>query len=255
MSILAIGGALRRIRSNLGLTQAEVAKLTNASAATISRWETGAAVPREEALAQYLAALEATPSDFSSAYIHAICAERADLGKPQLLRLEYFFLGRIEELRFLMQENRSRFPSALFDLLNEQLKHKEATVALLREWLDRMGMVIRGVSSFPESEHSTMEQQPTEDRDMTKGQIEKLVSAQVTELAKVLTDKITKQDFTQEQVQRKLGWGRTYISQLRTGQKSLRVNQILKILLVIGIEPREFCAEIFPEPQVKRGLQ
>ncbi len=86
---------------------------------------------------------------------------------------------------------------------------------------------------------------------MNEGQI----STQVTELARGLTDKITKQGFTQEQVQRKLGWGRSYISQLRNGQKSLRVDQVLKILLVIGIEPREFCAEIFPEPQVKRELQ
>ena len=39
--------------------------------------------------------------------------------------------------------------------------------------------------------------------------------------------------------------GRSYISQLLTKQKSLRVEQVLLILNVIGVEPRRFFAELY----------
>ena len=49
-------------------------------------------------------------------------------------------------------------------------------------------------------------------------------------------------------MQQALGWGRSYISQLLTRQKSLRVEQVLLILNVIGIEPVEFYAELYTPP-------
>ena len=66
----------------------------------------------------------------------------------------------------------------------------------------------------------------------------------------LLRNKIREQGFTQLQVQAQLSWGRSYISQLLTKQKSLRVEQVLRILQVIGVEPADFYRELyrFPEP-------
>ncbi len=61
----------------------------------------------------------------------------------------------------------------------------------------------------------------------------------------LLRNKIRERGFTQLEVQDALGWGRSYISQLLTKQKSLRVEQVLLILSVIGIEPPELYAEIY----------
>lgn len=69
------------------------------------------------------------------------------------------------------------------------------------------------------------------------------------ELDRVLTllrNKIRERGFTQLEVQEALSWGRSYISQLLTKQKSLRVEQVLLILEVIGVDPGEFFAELYP---------
>ena len=71
------------------------------------------------------------------------------------------------------------------------------------------------------------------------------------ELDRVLTllrNKIRERGFTQLEVQEALGWGRSYISQLLTKQKSLRIEQVLLILNVIGIDPREFFGELYNFP-------
>ena len=63
------------------------------------------------------------------------------------------------------------------------------------------------------------------------------------ELDRVLTllrNKIRERGFTQLEVQEALGWGRSYISQLLTKQKSLRIEQVLLILNVVGVDPGEF---------------
>ncbi len=60
----------------------------------------------------------------------------------------------------------------------------------------------------------------------------------------LLRNKIRERGFTQLEVQEALSWGRSYISQLLTKQKSLRVEQVLLILNVIGVEPAEFFAEL-----------
>lgn len=68
-----------------------------------------------------------------------------------------------------------------------------------------------------------------------------------------LRNKIRERGFTQLKVQADLKWGRSYISQLLTKQKSLRVEQVLQILDVIGIEPAEFFAELFKWPGEEGG--
>ena len=71
------------------------------------------------------------------------------------------------------------------------------------------------------------------------------------ELDRVLTllrNKIRERGFTQLEVQESLAWGRSYISQLLTKQKSLRVEQVLLILEVIGVEPGEFFGELYQYP-------
>ncbi|MEM1204736.1 MAG: helix-turn-helix transcriptional regulator [Acidobacteriota bacterium] len=64
----------------------------------------------------------------------------------------------------------------------------------------------------------------------------------------LLRNKIREQGFTQLEVQDALSWGRSYISQLLTKQKSLRVEQVLKILNVIAINPADFFAELYRFP-------
>ncbi len=60
-----------------------------------------------------------------------------------------------------------------------------------------------------------------------------------------LRNRMRERGYTQREVQEVLGWGRSYISQLVTRQKSLRVDHVLVILNVIGVRPEEFWAELF----------
>lgn len=69
----------------------------------------------------------------------------------------------------------------------------------------------------------------------------------------LLRNKIREQGFTQLQVQEKLDWGRSYISQLLTKQKSLRVEQVLRILDVIGVEAADFYHELYRFPRGDAG--
>jgi len=68
------------------------------------------------------------------------------------------------------------------------------------------------------------------------------------EVGRVLTllrNKIRERGFTQLEVQDRLKWGRSYISQLLTRQKSLRFEQVLMVLEVIGVEAAEFFSELY----------
>ena len=71
------------------------------------------------------------------------------------------------------------------------------------------------------------------------------ISPQIDTILRALQEKIQHQGFTQKEVQEALGWGRTYISQLVRGQKSLRIEQIILILRVIKVRPADFFAEIY----------
>ena len=66
---------------------------------------------------------------------------------------------------------------------------------------------------------------------------------------------IRQQGYTQLEVQGVLGWGRNYISQILTKQKSLRLDQILLILKVIEIDPADFFGEIYPFSEAHPGRQ
>ena len=72
------------------------------------------------------------------------------------------------------------------------------------------------------------------------------VERQLDRILTLLRNKIRQRGFTQREVQEVLGWGRSYISQLLTKQKSLRVEQVLLILNVIGVDPADFFAELYP---------
>ncbi len=61
----------------------------------------------------------------------------------------------------------------------------------------------------------------------------------------LLRNKMRQRGFTQLEVQEVLGWGRSYISQLMTKQKSLRLDQVLMILKVINVQPGDFFTELY----------
>lgn len=76
---------------------------------------------------------------------------------------------------------------------------------------------------------------------------------EVDRILTLLRNKIRERGYTQLEVQDQLNWGRSYISQLLTKQKSLRVEQVLMILETIKVEPKDFYAELyrFPRPDVQ----
>ncbi len=85
----------------------------------------------------------------------------------------------------------------------------------------------------------------------------RIVESEIDRVLTLLRNKIREQGFTQLEVQEALSWGRSYISQLLTKQKSLRVEQILLILNVIGVDPGEFYSELYHQaaPERMRALE
>ncbi len=81
-----------------------------------------------------------------------------------------------------------------------------------------------------------------------------IVDNEVDRYLTLLRNKIREKGFTQLEVQEALSWGRSYISQLLTKQKSLRVEQVLLILDVIGVDPAEFFAELYYYPGAPAGM-
>jgi transcriptional regulator with XRE-family HTH domain len=69
------------------------------------------------------------------------------------------------------------------------------------------------------------------------------IQQEVSLMLTLLREKIRQRGYNQLRVQEALGWGRTYISQLLRQQKSLRFDQIMQILHVIGEQPRDFFGE------------
>ena len=80
------------------------------------------------------------------------------------------------------------------------------------------------------------------------------VTRDIGRILTLVRDKIRDRGFTQLEVQAKLGWGRSYISQLLTKQKQLRVDQLLTILDVLGVAPGDFFAELYPQQPDPFGL-
>ena len=81
-----------------------------------------------------------------------------------------------------------------------------------------------------------------------------IIDNEVDRYLTLLRNKIREKGFTQLEVQEALSWGRSYISQLLTKQKSLRVEQVLLILDVIGVDPAEFFAELYYYPGAPAGF-
>lgn len=73
----------------------------------------------------------------------------------------------------------------------------------------------------------------------------KNLDKEIERVLSLLRNKIRERGFTQLEVQEQLHWGRSYISQLVTRQKALRLEQILCILDVIGVSPTEFFGELY----------
>ena len=74
------------------------------------------------------------------------------------------------------------------------------------------------------------------------------VDREVDRYLTLIRNKIRQQGYTQLEVQEALGWGRSYISQLLTKQKKIRVEQVLLILNVIGVDSAVFYAELYTPP-------
>ena len=71
------------------------------------------------------------------------------------------------------------------------------------------------------------------------------VDHEVDRCLTLIRNKIRECGSTQVEVQESLGWGCSYISQLFTKQKTLRVDQVLSILGVLGIDPGDFFRELY----------
>ena len=75
---------------------------------------------------------------------------------------------------------------------------------------------------------------------------------EVERVLDLLRDILRERGFTQLEVQDALGWGRSYLSQLFTRRKDLRVEQLLLILSVIGVGPGEFFARLYRRAAPRR---
>ena len=71
------------------------------------------------------------------------------------------------------------------------------------------------------------------------------VEKEIDRILATLRNRIRERGYTQMEVQEVFGWGRSYISQLLTQQKTLRLDQVLQILNVIGVDPADFWGEIY----------
>ncbi len=71
------------------------------------------------------------------------------------------------------------------------------------------------------------------------------VERDIDRILTVLRNRIRERGFTQLEVQENLGWGPSYISQILTRQKTLRIDQVLMILNVIDVEPDDFWGEVY----------
>lgn len=69
--------------------------------------------------------------------------------------------------------------------------------------------------------------------------------AEIQRALSLLRQVMRRRKKTQLEVQKVLGWGRSSISQMMTGQKSVRLGQLLDILGALEIPPAEFFAELY----------
>ena len=74
------------------------------------------------------------------------------------------------------------------------------------------------------------------------------VDPEVEGILMLLRLKIKNRGFTQVEIQEALNWKGSYVSQLLSRNKSLRVEQVLQIVAVIGVEPFGFFCNVFRQP-------
>jgi transcriptional regulator with XRE-family HTH domain len=70
------------------------------------------------------------------------------------------------------------------------------------------------------------------------------VSDDVKRLADFVRLKIRSTGHFQNAVERRLGWGEGYLSQLLRGNQDLKVKHVYAILRVIGVPPSEFFSQL-----------
>ena len=76
----------------------------------------------------------------------------------------------------------------------------------------------------------------------------KPVDERVASFLALLGEKIRSRSFTELEVQETLGWERSHFNQLKTGARGLRIEEVLQVLGVIGVEPKVFFAELYGPP-------
>ncbi len=80
---------------------------------------------------------------------------------------------------------------------------------------------------------------------MSGGDLNRWIASELLRARGTLREVIRSSPLTQSEIQARLGWGRTYITQLLNGQKSLRLEQLLRILAALGIAPGEFFRSLY----------
>jgi len=70
-------------------------------------------------------------------------------------------------------------------------------------------------------------------------------TVKVQEVLGLVTQIMKRQKKTQREIQKKLGWGQSYISQLVNGEKSLRMDQLFTLLDALEVRPPAFFAELY----------
>ena len=73
-----------------------------------------------------------------------------------------------------------------------------------------------------------------------------MIDEQVTHLTEMLRTVIRLSDFTNRDIERKLGFSGGYLSRLFGGQVEIKISHILNVLEIIGMYPSEFFQIAFP---------
>jgi transcriptional regulator with XRE-family HTH domain len=71
------------------------------------------------------------------------------------------------------------------------------------------------------------------------------LEAEVSRVAEALREAIRRGKTSQRQVERALGQGKGYLSQLLGGNVDLKLKHVFAILAVLGVEPEEFFLELY----------
>lgn len=71
------------------------------------------------------------------------------------------------------------------------------------------------------------------------------VAKSVAPFLALLGEKIRQRGFTELEVEEALSWDRAHLQQLMVGLKNLHVDEMHQILGVIGVEPKEFFADLY----------